>query len=104
MAGVELGTLWSAAGVIAGFQVAAFTWRITHELYMSDKGEPCGCLWRVGTLIRSENTGASHKCRIGRAGSPYSVTHGCCGGGPPRNPATTTWSRHTVTSYRLAAA
>jgi hypothetical protein len=40
MAGVELGTLWSAAGVIAGFQVAAFTWRITHELYMSDKGEP----------------------------------------------------------------
>jgi hypothetical protein len=40
MGGVELGTLWSAAGVIAGFQVAAFTWRITREVYMSDKGEP----------------------------------------------------------------
>jgi hypothetical protein len=27
------------------------------------------------TLVRSENTGASHKCRIGRAGGPCSVTH-----------------------------
>jgi hypothetical protein len=39
MAGVKLGTLGSAAGVIAGFQVGAFTWRITREVNMSDTGE-----------------------------------------------------------------
>jgi hypothetical protein len=27
------------------------------------------------TLVRSENTGASHACRIGQAGGPRSVTH-----------------------------
>jgi hypothetical protein len=27
------------------------------------------------TLVRSVNTGASHNCRIGRAGASYSVTH-----------------------------
>jgi hypothetical protein len=26
-------------------------------------------------LVRSVNTGASHHCRIDRAGAPYSVTH-----------------------------
>jgi hypothetical protein len=36
---VQLGTLWSAAGVVAGFQIAAFTWRITREIKMSDEGE-----------------------------------------------------------------
>ena len=36
---LEFGTLWSAAGVVAGFQIAAFTWRITREISMSDKGE-----------------------------------------------------------------
>ena len=30
------------------------------------------------TLVRSVNTGASHNCRIGRAGSPCSVTHESC--------------------------
>jgi hypothetical protein len=29
------------------------------------------------TLVRSMNTGASHNCRIGRAGGPCSVTHEC---------------------------
>jgi hypothetical protein len=36
---LTLQTLWSAAGVVAGFQVAAFTWRITREIKMSDERE-----------------------------------------------------------------
>jgi hypothetical protein len=35
----DLSALWSAAGVIAGFQVAAFTWRITREIRMADLDE-----------------------------------------------------------------
>src|SRR3954465_2499750 len=52
------------------------------------------------TLVRSVNTGASHNCRIGRAGGPCSVTHEhvCV---RPR-PATT--QQRAVTPYRLAGA
>src|SRR3954452_5711721 len=38
------------------------------------------------TLVRSVNTGASHNCRIGRAGGPCSVTHESCEWGPGLQP------------------
>src|SRR5665647_187087 len=44
------------------------------------------------------HTGASHNCRIGRAGSPRSVTHESCERGP--GPTTPQQSR-AVTTYRL---
>src|SRR3954469_20125923 len=50
------------------------------------------------TLVRSLNTGASHECRIGRAGSPYPVTHESRERGPGPQPA----HAEPVTSYRLA--
>src|SRR3954464_3776764 len=49
------------------------------------------------TLVRSVNTGASHECRIGRAGSPCPVTHECRERGPGPQPA----HNEPVTSYRL---
>src|SRR3954465_1228051 len=49
------------------------------------------------TLVRSVNTGASHNCRIGRAGSPYSVTHESCERGPGPQPV----QPEPVTTYQL---
>ena len=49
------------------------------------------------TLVRSVNTGASHECRIGRAGSPCSVTHESRERGPGPQPP----QREPVTPYRL---
>src|SRR5450759_3932644 len=46
------------------------------------------------------HTGASHNCRIGRAGSPRSVTHESCERGP--GPTTPQQSR-AVTTYRLVS-
>ena len=38
--GVKLWNLWIVAGVVAGFQIGAFRWRIERELRMEDKCEP----------------------------------------------------------------
>lgn len=35
-----LGGLWQAAAVLLGFQIAAFSWRISREFKMEDAGEP----------------------------------------------------------------
>ena len=37
--GVKLWNLWIVAGVVAGFQVGAFRWRIERELRMEDKSK-----------------------------------------------------------------
>lgn len=49
------------------------------------------------TLGRSVNTGASHECRIGRAGSPRSVTHESRERGPGPQPL----QDDRVVAYRL---
>lgn len=36
---MNLSTIWSAAGVLVGFQVAAFTLRINREIDVGDKGD-----------------------------------------------------------------
>ena len=36
---IELPQLWTAAVVLAGFQIAALTWRIRREIEMEDEGE-----------------------------------------------------------------
>ncbi len=35
---VTLGNIWSAAAVLLGFQLAAFTWRLQRELTMESGG------------------------------------------------------------------
>ena len=37
--GLDVGELWAAAGVVSGFQIGAFTWRINRELEMAHRGE-----------------------------------------------------------------
>ena len=37
--GVKLWNLWIVAGVVAGFQIGAFRWRIERELWMEEKKE-----------------------------------------------------------------
>ena len=37
--GLELWNLWVVAGVVAGFQLGAFRWRIERELRMEDEGK-----------------------------------------------------------------
>jgi len=39
VAGLGVAELWSAAGVIAGFQIASFSWRIGREVAMAKEGE-----------------------------------------------------------------
>jgi hypothetical protein len=36
---VTQGNIWTAAGVLLGFQLTAFTWRLNRELEMGDRGE-----------------------------------------------------------------
>ena len=37
MAGLELYQLWTVGAVVAGFQVAALTWRINREIYVEER-------------------------------------------------------------------
>lgn len=37
MAGLELHQLWTVGAVVAGFQVAALTWRINREIYLEER-------------------------------------------------------------------
>ena len=37
MAGLELHQLWTVGAVVAGFQVAALTWRINREIYVEER-------------------------------------------------------------------
>ena len=37
--GVKLWNLWIVAGVVAGFQIGAFRWRIERELRMEEKNQ-----------------------------------------------------------------
>jgi hypothetical protein len=36
---LQLSDLWTAAGVLLGFQVTAFAWRISHEADVADRGD-----------------------------------------------------------------
>ena len=36
---LELSQVWTAAGVLLGFQVTSFAWRIAHESQVADKGD-----------------------------------------------------------------
>lgn len=37
--GLQLSDLWTAAGVLLGFQVTAFAWRISQEAEVADRGD-----------------------------------------------------------------
>ena len=45
----ELDTLWTAAGVIFGFEATAFLWRINREVSIADRGAQTG-LWAADYL------------------------------------------------------
>lgn len=36
---IELSEIWTAAGVLLGFQVTSFAWRIAHEVRVADEGD-----------------------------------------------------------------
>jgi hypothetical protein len=36
---IALSDLWTAAGVLLGFQVTAFAWRVSHEAEVADRGD-----------------------------------------------------------------
>ena len=35
---LELSQIWTAAGILLGFQVSSFSWRIAQELQVADRG------------------------------------------------------------------
>ena len=50
---MELQPLWTAAVVLAGFQIAALTWRIRREIEMEDKGEQTWVTCADGFVVAS---------------------------------------------------
>ena len=50
---VQLSQLWTAASVLAGFQVAALTWRIKRELEMEAEGETTWVTLPDGFVVAS---------------------------------------------------